>query len=133
MGWRKPETFDFLGFTHYCSKSRDGKRFRMKRVTSRKKLCQKLAVFKEWLKAVRSRTPARYVWQQACAKLCGHYAYYGVTDNHPGIARFAHAARCLLQKWLGRRGDKRRMNWEKFHLMERRFPLPPPRITVSMF
>ncbi|MEZ6152450.1 MAG: group II intron reverse transcriptase/maturase [Pirellulaceae bacterium] len=87
MGWRKPETFDFLGFTHYCSKSRDGKRFRMKRVTSRKKLCQKLAVFKEWLKAVRSRTHSS---GSKRTKLCGHYAYYGVT-NHPGIALFAHA------------------------------------------
>ncbi|WP_419193715.1 maturase [Kolteria novifilia] len=105
----------------------------MKRVTSRKKFRQKLAAFKEWLKSIRSRMPTRYVWELACAKLRGHYAYYGVTDNHPGIARFAYAVRRLLQKWLRRRGDKRRMNWEKFHLMERRFPLPSPRITVSLF
>ena len=46
----RPETFDFLGFTHYCSRTRDGKRFRMKRVTSRKKFRAKLLTFKEWLK-----------------------------------------------------------------------------------
>ena len=77
--------------------------------------------------------PTREVWQLACAKLRGHYAYYGVTDNSRGIARFAYAARQLLKKWLSRRGDKRRMNWEKFQLMEQRFPLPQPRISVGMF
>lgn len=132
-GRRKPETFDFLGLTHYCSTCRMGRRFRMKRVTSRKKFRQKLVAFKEWLKEVRSRTTTREVWRQACAKLSGHYAYYGVTDNSSGIARFAYAARRLLKKWLSRRGDKRRMNWEKFHHMEQRFPLPVPRVTVSMF
>jgi hypothetical protein len=105
----------------------------MKRVTSRKKFRQKLVAFKEWLKGIRSHTTTREVWRQACAKLRGHYAYYGVTDNSPGIARFAFAVRSLLKKWLSRRGDKRRMNWEKFHLMELRFPLPRPSVTVSMF
>ncbi len=105
----------------------------MKRVTARKKFRQKLAAFQEWLKHIRSRTTTRDVWQQACARLRGHYAYYGVTDNSPGIIRFAFAARQLLKKWLSRRGDKRRLNWEKFQLMEQRFPLPRPRITVSLF
>jgi len=41
------ETFDFLGFTHYCGKSRDGKRFRMKRLTARKKFTAKLHAFKQ--------------------------------------------------------------------------------------
>ncbi len=49
----RPQTFDFLGFTHYCSRSKDGKRFRMKRVTSGKKFRAKRATFKEWLKKSR--------------------------------------------------------------------------------
>jgi group II intron reverse transcriptase/maturase len=132
QGLRKPETFDFLGFTHYCSRSQTGHRFRMKRVTARKRFRAKLAEFRAWLRAVRSTLSTRELWMAACVKLRGHYAYYGVTDNWPGIARFAHSARKLLLKWLNRRGGQRRLNWDKFVLMERRFPLPVPRVTVNL-
>ena len=132
-GRRKPETFDFLGFTHYCSRSRNGRRFRMKRVTARKRFRAKLAALKVWLKSVRSGMKTRDVWLMFCVKLRGHYAYYGVTDNSPGLARFLFAARRLLKKWLNRRGGKRRLTWEKFLLMERQCPLPKPRITVNLF
>jgi group II intron reverse transcriptase/maturase len=129
---RKPETFDFLGFTHYCSRSRNGRRFRMKRVTARKRFRAKLAALKMWLRSVRSTTKTRELWEAFCVKLRGHYAYYGVTDNSPALARFLYAARRLLRKWLNRRGGKRRLTWEKFALMEQRFPLPKPRITVNL-
>jgi group II intron reverse transcriptase/maturase len=132
QGRRKPESFDFLGFTHYCSRSRSGQRFRMKRVTAGKRFRAKLAALKAWLKSVRSRTKTRDVWAIFCAKLRGHFAYYGVTDNSLGLARFLYAARRLLQKWLNRRGGRRRLTWEKFLLMERRFPLPQPKITVHL-
>ena len=75
----------------------------------------------------------RELWEQAGAKLKGHYAHSGVTDNSPGINRFVYEARGLLFKWLNRQGGKRRMNWEQFALMEKRFPLPQPRITVNLF
>jgi len=54
-GKSKPETFDFLGFTHYCGRTRDRKRFRMKRVTARKKFRAKLAALGQWLKDNRRR------------------------------------------------------------------------------
>jgi hypothetical protein len=104
----------------------------MKRVTARKRFRAKLAALKAWLKSVRSRTKTRDVWMMFCVKLRGHHAYYGVTDNSPGLARFLYQARRLLLKWLNRRGGKRRLTWEKFLLMERRFPLPTPRITVNL-
>ena len=129
----KPETFDFLGFTHFCSTTRNGKRFRMKRVTARKQFRAKLAAFQQWLKDHRAKMKTRDLWQAACAKLRGHYAYYGVTDNSPGIMRFAFQTRRLLMKWLNRRGGKRRLTWEKFAMMERRYPLPRPRVTVNLF
>ena len=132
-GKNKPETFDFLGFTHYCSRTRNGKRFRMKRVTARKKFRAKLAAFKQWLKENRSKMTTRELWQKARAKLRGHYGYYGVTDNSPGIGRFHHEAKKLLFKWLNRRSQRKSMTWEKFNLMDKRFPLPQPRIRVSMF
>ena len=80
---KKPETFDFLGFTHYCSKTRDGKYFRMKRVTSRKKFTAKVKAFKEWLKTART-LKTREIMKKVRQKLRGHIAYYGVTDNSEG-------------------------------------------------
>ena len=63
----------------------------------------------------------------------GHYGYYGVTDNSPGINRFYNEAKMLLFKWLNRRSQRKGMTWEKFNLMNGRFPLPQPRIRVNMF
>ena len=71
----KPQTFDFLGLTHFCSRTRDGKRFRMKRTTSRKKYKAKLLAMKEWLKKNRT-LPTPELMEKVAAKLRGHYAYY---------------------------------------------------------
>jgi len=128
----KPETFDFLGLTHYCGTSRNGKRFRMKRVTARKKFAAKLKAFKEWLKKARTMK-TKDLWEIAKAKMRGHYNYYGVTDNLRRIERFGHEAKMLLFKWLNRRGKRHCLNWERFDVMLKRFPLPIPRIKVRMF
>ena len=128
----RPETFDFLGFTHYCGTRRDGKGFRMKRVTARKKFTSKVKAFKEWLKMARTMK-TKELWEIARAKLRGHYAYYGVSDNLHGILRFSEEAKRLLFKWLNRRGRRQSLNWQKFSEMLKRFPLPEPRIKVSMF
>jgi group II intron reverse transcriptase/maturase len=128
----KPATFDFLGFTHYCGTRQDGKGFRMKRVTTRKRFTAKVKAFKEWLKKARTMK-TKELWATAQAKLRGHYAYYGVTDNSSGIKRFAAEAEKLLFKWLNRRGKRGCLNWERFCKMLERFPLPQPRIKVRMF
>jgi len=128
----RAETFDFLGLTHYCGTKRDGKGFRMKRVTARKKFIAKLKIFKEWLKKARN-LKTKELWETVQSKLRGHYNYYGVTDNLRGIARFAEEVKKLLFKWLNRRGKKNCLNWERFREMLKRFPLPEPRIRVSMF
>jgi group II intron reverse transcriptase/maturase len=128
----RPETFDFLGLTHYCGTYRNGTGFRMKRVTARKKFVAKLRIFKEWLKMARTLN-TREIWAIAAAKLRGHYNYYGVTDNYRGIRRFEQAVKRLLFKWLNRRGKRRCLNWEEFNVMLERFPLPKPRVKVCMF
>jgi group II intron reverse transcriptase/maturase len=129
---QRAETFDFLGLTHYCGTRKDGTGFRMKRVTARKKFIAKLKMFKEWLKKARIMK-TKELWQRAKAKLRGHYNYYGVTDNLRGIMRFGEEVKKLLFKWLNRRGKRNCLNWEKFLEMLKRFPLPKPRIRVSMF
>lgn len=128
----RAETFDFLGLTHYCGTTRNGRGFRMKRVTARKKFIAKLRIFKEWL--LKARTlKTKELWKIVRTKLRGHYNYYGVTDNYRGLLRFDQAVKKLLFKWLNRRGKRSCLNWEEFNKLLKRFPLPKPRIMVSMF
>jgi RNA-directed DNA polymerase len=133
QGSAKADTFDFLGLTHYCGRTRNGRRFRMKRRTSRKKFRQQLSTYKSWLKVNRARLRNGEIWEMTRVKLRGHIAYYGVTDNYQSIQDYVHHVKRLLFKWLNRQGGRRRMNWEKFTLMERRFPFPPARIAVNLF
>jgi group II intron reverse transcriptase/maturase len=70
----KAATFDFLGFTHYCSRSRNGKRFRMKRKTISKRLSAKLRSYKEWLKSNRTLSTPE-IMKKTARKLRGHYGY----------------------------------------------------------
>lgn len=128
----KAATFDFLGFTHYCSRSRNGKRFRMKRKTISKRLTAKLKAYKAWLKSNRN-LPTPDIIRKTVSKLRGHYGYYGVTDNSKGISAYFYQVRGLLYKWLNRRGKKGCYSWEKFAKLLARYPLPTPRIMVKLF
>ncbi len=69
------ETFDFLGFTHYCGRSRNGKRFRIKRLTAKKKFVAKLHAFKEWLMESRAMKTAE-LWATVKEKLPKHESQY---------------------------------------------------------
>jgi len=111
---------------------RDGKKFRMKRKTSQKKFNAKLKSFKEWLKSSRI-LPTKILMDKVRVKLQGHYAYYGVTDNSDGISRFAYEVRKIHHKWLNRRGKRKCLDWNKFCLLLKRYPLPKPRIMVCLF
>ena len=128
----KPETFDFLGFTHYCSRTKDGRRFRMKRVTSRKKFRAKLAAMKEWIKQKRNQPMGEWM-PKVAEKLRGHYQYYGVTDNYRRLDRYREEVKRLLFKWLNRRSQRRSFNWEEFKRLLERYPLPKPRIEVNLY
>lgn len=125
-------TFDFLGLTHYCSRSRNGRRFRMKRKTISKRLTAKLLAYKAWLKKNRILSTPE-ILKKTAMKLRGHYGYYGVTDNSKSINAYFYEIRGILYKWLNRRGKKGCYSWEKFKLLLARYPLPTPRIVVNLF
>mgnify|MGYP001548797098 CR=1 FL=1 len=127
----KAETFEFLGFTHYNSRSRDGKRYRMKRKTISKRMTAKLVGYKEWLRANRT-LPTYQILKTTAAKLRGHFAYYGVTDNGKSINSFNYQITLTLYKWLNRRGKRGCYTWEKFGKLLQRYPLPRPRIMVNL-
>jgi RNA-directed DNA polymerase len=125
-GMGRPETFDFLGFTHYCGKSRNG-RFIVKRKTQRKRMIRKLKELRLDMRK-RMHIPVADQWQWLSAVLRGHYAYYGLTGNYRAIKRFLQEVEAIWQRALARRSQKARMFMPRFLKLLRRLPLPQPYI-----
>ena len=110
---KAPETFDFLGFTHYCGLSRGGK-FKLKRKTSGKKFRMKLREMRLWFVQQLS-TPVGEMWPILNAKLRGHYQYYGVNDNWPMLMAFRNKVRRMVKKHLCRRRQNSYLTWDDFN------------------
>lgn len=121
----KPESFDFLGFTHICGKDRRG-RFQLKRKTMRKKLRAKLQAIKLELRR-RLHWPVPEVGAWLGRVLTGHYRYYAVPGNSQALSSFRYAVLKLWKKTLGRRSQRGRVTWESMDRLASRF-LPQPRI-----
>lgn len=130
-GGGKPPTFDFLGFTHYCSKGKSGQ-FRVKRKSSQKKVTAKLKQQKEWLKANRNKD-IKDIMARLNRSLYGYYNYYCITDNIRAVKNFHDNVKKLLFKWMNRRSQRKSFTWEKFNIFLRKYPLVAPRVKVSIY
>ena len=130
-GERRPETFTFLGFTHYCSHGRTG-RFRVKRKTSRKKLAKKSREINAMIKDMRFQHIKRIV-KKLNEILVGYYHYYGITDNSRSLNSFYKVVRSRLFYWLNRRSQRRSYTKEGYKELLKQFPLAQPRIYVSIY
>lgn len=124
---RQVETFDFLGFTHYCDKSRKG-RFKLGHKTARAKFSSKLKAMNQWLNGVRNLLPLKEWWETLRLKLVGHYRYYGINGNTK-LTRLFYDKTCnLAYKWINRRSQKRSYTFERFRRFLKYNPLPEPKI-----
>ena len=124
---RKANTFSFLGFTHYCDKTRTGA-FKVGRKTSPKKFRVTCKELNNWLRMIRNFKQAKDWWPVLQAKLRGHYQYYGIRGNMRAIGRFYRLAVRMTFKWLNRRSQRKSFNWERFYTYLERYPLPKPKI-----
>jgi RNA-directed DNA polymerase len=132
-GLGKPETFDFLGFTFYCSWNGNNKFFRCKVKTSRKKFRSKVKSMKEWIRENRT-LPVGNLIKKLNQKLRGHHQYYAVTDNIKSVKSFTNIAKWTLFKWLNRRSQKRSYNAKTFFEgLLKTFPIIEPTVKVSLF
>jgi len=131
-GKGKPDTFDFLGFTHFCSKSRRGK-FLMKVQTSNKRMSNKLKEMNQWLKDIRNKISAKEIWKGLSSRLRGHYNYYGISSNSRGIQTFYCQTTKLTFKWLNRRSQKKSYNWTEFYEYLKQHPLAKPALAYNMY
>jgi group II intron reverse transcriptase/maturase len=132
QGGSKAATFDFLGFTHYCDKTRKGA-FKLGRKTSSQKLRTKLAAANLWLKSIRNVTKLTNWWPVFQAKLRGHYNYYGVSGNMRELTAFYFRTKRLAFKWLNRRSQRKSFTWDEFERFLTWNPLPQPRILHKLY
>jgi RNA-directed DNA polymerase len=124
-GLGKPETFDFLGFTHICARLRDG-RFWVRRIMISKRMRAKLRQVKDQL--VRRRyqpVPEQARWLASVVR--GHRAYYAVPGNRAAVATFPTQVTRLWHEALERRSQRTRINWARMNRLATRW-LPPARV-----
>jgi RNA-directed DNA polymerase len=125
-GLGKPETFQFLGFTHICAKARKSGRFKLRRITDSKRMRAKLlAVKREMWKRMHHPVPEQGRW--LARVLSGHYNYYAVPDNIEALSAFRYQ---IIRHWfksLRRRSQKHRLSWTRMDRLAVQW-LPLPRI-----
>ena len=120
-------TFDFLGFTHYWTKSRRGY-WVIKRKTVGKRLRRSVKSIWQWCRENRHESLAEQ-YRALCAKLRGYYQYYGIRGNFKLIEVVYEHTQRAWHYWLSRRSQKSYIRWEKFGWFLRgKMPLPRPRI-----
>jgi group II intron reverse transcriptase/maturase len=125
-GQGKPQTFDFLGFTHICGRKRSNGYFTVYRYSMRKRLQAKLAEVKAELRRRMCR-PVPEVGHWLSTVLTGHYRYYGVPMNIRALGLFRYRLGWLWRRSLSRRSQKGRMPWQRMARLIDRY-LPNPRI-----
>jgi group II intron reverse transcriptase/maturase len=127
----KPKEFTFLGFAHYCGKTREGY-FKVKRRTSRKKLGQSLRELTDWARKARHVLKKGEMLRQARVKVLGHLGYYAITDNLERCSYYAYRATRILFKWLNRKSQRKAYTWESFTHALAWVDWPRPRVRKDL-
>jgi RNA-directed DNA polymerase len=128
---RSPTTFDFLGFTWYWRRTGEG-RWSVRCKTRRARLARAIRAVHVWCKEHRHLS----VKEQHAAltrRVQGHINYFGVNGNMRSLRNFLHQVRRRWFRWLLRRSQRARLTWAKFLDLVKVYPLPIPRIVVSIW
>ncbi|PTX91406.1 group II intron reverse transcriptase/maturase [Opitutus sp. ER46] len=121
-----PQTFDFLGFTHYWGKTQRGG-YAVTRQTRGKKLHAVLSRIRAWCKAHRhDRLSDQH--RELSAQVRGHYQYYGIRGNYRMLQRFRHEVERGWAYWLMRRSRERRGPAAIWRLLQGHLALPSAHI-----
>ena len=129
---RKPDEFTFLGFTHYCGKTKRG-HFKVKRRTNSKKFRQSLSEFLDWAKRCRNVLRKGEMIRRAKVRIAGHLNYYAITDNSEMCKDYIHFATRILFKWINRRSQRKSYTWDAFRqvLSWVKWPTPCVRVVLN--
>lgn len=130
-GRKGPGVFDFLGFTVHWKRTTTG-RWRLATTTRKARLARTVQAIGDWCRRHR-HDPVKEQHAALCSKLQGHYGYFGVNGNIHRLEQVLRAAQYLWRKWLRRRSNRTRMTCKRFWALLKQYPLPEPRISVSLW
>lgn len=119
-------TLNFLGFTHYWTKSQKGKLI-IKRKTSKKGLKKSIKRLADSCRYNRHKR-LKEQYQLLCSKLRGLYQYYGIRGNFIFLAKIYRQAFTLWHKWLNRRSQHNSYTMAGYQMLLKHFSLPKPKI-----
>ena len=126
-----PSTFDFLGFTWYWRRTREG-RWSVTCKTRRARLSRAVRNVYDWCRRHRHQ-PVKEQHAALTRRVQGHFNYFGVNGNIGSLRRLVSQVRRIWFKWLNRRSQRARLNGERFVDLLRDFPLPTPRVVVRIW
>ena len=126
----EPRTFDFLGFTHYWGRSRQGA-WVVKRKTAHGRLKRTLSALSEWCRK-NLHAPIKEQHQKLTEKLHGHYGYYGIIGNYFSLQEFREGARKIWRRALSRRRRDGDVTWAQFLRLEQHYSLPRARVVHGL-
>jgi len=129
-GPTKPESFDFLGFTHYWARSRSGY-WVVKRKTARDRLRRSLKAANQWCR-VHRHLPLSVQHAMLSRKLRGYFSYFGITGNSRCLQAYRYRVEHIWRKWLCRRSQKAYISFARWSRLRERYALPPARITTNV-
>ncbi|WP_163057017.1 group II intron reverse transcriptase/maturase [Acidithiobacillus ferrooxidans] len=129
-GLRRPQTFNFLGFTHFVARSRSG-RFLVGRKTQGERMRKKLREMNVRLAHMRTQG-GKAMMEYVRRHLQGHLQYYGVSGNSRSLRQYVHKIRRILFKWINRRSQRRSATWATFDKTVARY-IPPVRIVHNLY
>jgi group II intron reverse transcriptase/maturase len=130
-GGKGPGTFDFLGFTLLWQRTRKGlwgQNFK----TRKARLQRAKQALNDFCRR-RRHEPVKEQHASLCRRINGHINYFGVNGNLASVARLVRAAERIWYRWLRRRSNRTRLNWQRFGDLLRAFPLPRPRVKVQLW
>lgn len=131
QGGKGPGTFDFLGFTMYWKRTRSG-RWELGCKTRRARLGRAITAVADWCRRYR-HLPVKAQHAALVRRIRGHMNYFGVNGNLRSLGMLVAAVKRSWFKWLQRRSQRRRLNWERFGAILKRYPLPAPRVFVQIW
>jgi group II intron reverse transcriptase/maturase len=131
-GGKGPGTFDFLGFTLYWRKPRQSEWWQLGCKTRGARQRRAIESVYEWCRRHR-HLPMSEQHAALTSKLRGHINYFGVNGNSSCIGHLLYYAKHAWYKWLNRRSQRSKWNWESYGAYLQRHPLPQPRIIVQIW
>jgi RNA-directed DNA polymerase len=130
---KKIGTYQFLGFTCYWGKARNGKSWRLKYKSRRDRLTSTLNRIKQFMRKHLNTPNTDELLKDVVKVIKGWVNYHAITDNQRKVWGFIKGCARIILKWYNRRGCKKAMNWDNLNLVFKRVGFPTRIKTTSMF